>query len=87
MTVHFYDDSTSDMTVSLLLLNFGGSYGQLSSVDSSGVSDYGSKPGSAVDYTVDNTACAYSVSAYSAAWDGNKTRVMAVTIAYTLSGA
>jgi len=87
MTVHFYDNSASDIDVGLSANRFTGGYFALSSVDSSGVSGYGSKPGSAVDQTVDNTTFSYAVRAYCASWDGNNTRVMAVTIAYTLSGA
>jgi hypothetical protein len=87
MTAHFYDDSTSNIDVSLAANSFAGNYFALSSADSTGVSTYGSKAGSAVDYTVDNTAFSYAVSAYCAAWDSNNTRVMAVVITYTVSEA
>ena len=87
MTAHFYDNSTSDVTVTLSAIAFTGGYFPLGEVISSGTPGYDSGTDSTVDQTVDNTAFSYAIRAYSAAWDGNNTRVMAVTIAYTLSGA
>jgi hypothetical protein len=85
----FYDDSSSDMTVSLRGQSLGGpDHVAMAEVSSSDRWGYDSQTDTTIeDSTIDNTAYSYSVYATSSAWSGDSLRIKGALITYTISEA
>ncbi len=83
---YFYDDSTKNLSVSLkgLRLN-GGSNWLLASVDSPGVTEYGSAVDTTISSsTINNTFFGYKIYVYCSPWDpSGDLRIMGAVITYT----
>ncbi len=88
-TFHFYDNSPSNLKLSLDRMPLpGGSYVEMASVTTSGTPGYSSLTDTSISsYKVDNTTGALLIYVYCDAWDGNNLRVMGVTITYTIAEA
>jgi len=86
--VYFYDNSTSDMTVSLDRVPGTGGFTDLATVDSSGISGYANKADSTIsNATIDNFSYSYIIYAYSSSWDSSNLRIMGALVTYTINQA
>ena len=86
--VFFYDNSASDLSVSLSRLYMTAGYANLADVYSSGVPGYANITDTTIDYaTIDNTLYPYHIYAYCSSWDGTNLRIMGALITYTISEA
>ncbi len=84
--VFFRDDSVRDITASLGRLNLAaGGYSDLASVESSGITGYGSKSTADISSPViDNTEYGYRIYAHCELWTGVNLRIMGAVISYTV---
>ncbi|MFQ5453660.1 MAG: hypothetical protein ACE5D6_05685, partial [Candidatus Zixiibacteriota bacterium] len=88
LKVFFYDNSTSDVSVSLGRLSFSGGYGFLAIVSSSNISGYGSSTDNSIGYsTINNLSYSYHLRAYSSSWDSANLRIMGALVTYTINEA
>jgi hypothetical protein len=87
--VFFYDNSNRDLTSWLGRLSLSGSaYSRLGQLDSSGITNYGSKTDTTISNSIiDNTKYGYHIKAYSTNWDGSKLRIMGAYVKYTMDEA
>jgi hypothetical protein len=88
LRVFFYDNSSSDMTVSLDLQGMSGGYSTMARVSSSGAPGYMSETDTTItSATIDNLAYSYLVYAYCSAWDGGNLKIKGAVIRYLLGEA
>lgn len=86
--VYFYDNSTSNLEVSLAYIPATGAYYTLAEVDSIGLSGYSNRTTTSINYpTIDNVGRTYHIRAWCDTWDGSNLRIMGVLVTYTISEA
>ena len=88
-TIYFNDDSSSNLSVSLVRLFLNGSgYGILADLQTTGAPGLSSAIDTTINSaTIDNTAHSYSVRAYCTAWDGFDLKIRGAVIRYTVDEA
>ncbi|MCP4711386.1 MAG: hypothetical protein GY869_22430 [Planctomycetes bacterium] len=85
-TAFFNDNSTSDITVRLMRSTLtSGTLGNLGSIDSSGVTGYGSDVKTYSSFIINNIDYAYYFDIRSTAWDGSDLRIKGIRIKYTMT--
>jgi hypothetical protein len=88
LQVFFYDNSASDLSVTLKRLYMAGAYSDLASVTSTGLTGYANSTDTTISLaTIDNTLYAYHIYAYCSSWDSSNLRIMGALITYTISEA
>lgn len=88
LQIFFYDNSASDLSVTLYRLNMTGGNAGLASVTSSGVPGYANITDTTISLaTIDNTFYSYHIYAYCSSWDSSNLRIMGALITYTINEA
>ena len=87
MVARFYDNSSSDISLTFSCQLATGGYSTYASVSSSAVSGYGDATAS-FTRTINNSGnCSYHVRAFSSSWDGSNLRIHRVIFSYTTGEA
>jgi hypothetical protein len=87
--VFFYDNSTSNLDVSLARIPLtSGGYYHLADVDSSGITEWGNKTDTTISYAaIDNSQYSYHIRVYCNLWAGYNLRIMGAVVTYTINEA